>query len=683
MCLVFLSRFQSIFISYLICCYIVGFNSDKAGAAPATAPAAPTAPQTVKQRDNLFFIEEPKSIHIVEKGTATFIAKVGGDPIPNVKWMKGKWRQMTHGGRVNIQQKGQEAKLEIKEVTKSDSGQYRCVASNKHGEIEFQTRGGQTEEVSQKMWFSLAENPKEDKDIDIVELLRNVDPKEYEKYARMYGITDFRGLLQAIEFLKKEKGEESGRPVDKSILFYIIDQTTQVNKEAVFECEIKINYPEITLSWYKDTQKLETSDKYDIKLVDDCQILKIKNCQTNTGEYTCVAKLGNKEKTSTAKLVVEELPVKFTKNLEEETSVLKGQPMYLTCELSKDRDVVWKKNGQEIKEIPGKIQINVIGLQHTVFSLRIKAAEKSDKASYTITLTNQRGEQDKSLKIIEPLEDCEIEEKKTITFACKVNRPNVTVQWMKAGQEITFSKRILYRVDKDKHALTIKDCSLADEGEYSVVAGTDKSTAELIISEAPTDFTAQLRDQTITEFEDAETEYRLKDPKKSDQGRYKIVIKNKHGTGEAFINLDVIDVPDAPQKVMVGVVNRFGATVSWEPPLFDGGSEITSYIIELRDRTSVKWEPVMVVKAEDLVAKVSVKHSILSPITERPSPPLNFNYTNQTKDSVQLSWETPISNGGSMITGYIIEKCEDGSDKWLRCNARLCPDLYYRVCHVV
>uniref|UniRef100_A0A3B5BMA3 Ig-like domain-containing protein n=1 Tax=Stegastes partitus TaxID=144197 RepID=A0A3B5BMA3_9TELE len=33
-------------------------------------------------------------------------------------------------------QKGQDAKLEIREVTKSDSGQYRCVASNKHGEIE-------------------------------------------------------------------------------------------------------------------------------------------------------------------------------------------------------------------------------------------------------------------------------------------------------------------------------------------------------------------------------------------------------------------------------------------------------------------------------------------------------------------------------------------------------------------
>lgn len=32
-----------------------------------------------------------------------------------------------------------------------------------------------------------------------------------------------------------------------------------------------------------------------------------------------------------------------------------------------------------------------------------------------------------------------------------------------------------------------------------------------------------------------------------------------------------------------------------------------------------------------------------------------------------------------MITGYIVEKCDDGADKWLRCNARLCPELSYRV----
>lgn len=98
----------------------------------------------------------------------------------------------------------------------------------------------------------------------------------------------------------------------------------------------------------------------------------------------------------------------------------------------------------------------------------------------------------------------ETQEKKTISFVCKVNRPKVTVRWMKAGQEVTLSKRIVYRTDGLKHTLTIKDCVMDDEGEYTAAVGDDKCAAELIISEAPTDFTAALKDQTITEFEDAE-----------------------------------------------------------------------------------------------------------------------------------------------------------------------------------
>lgn len=103
-----------------------------------------------------------------------------------------------------------------------------------------------------------------------------------------------------------------------------------------------------------------------------------------------------------------------------------------------------------------------------------------------------------------PLEDVDTQEKKTVSFSCKVNRLNATIKWMKGGEEITFSKRVVYRVDKEKHTLTIKDCTLADEGEYTAVAGDSKSTAELIISEAPTDFTSHLKDQTITEFDEAE-----------------------------------------------------------------------------------------------------------------------------------------------------------------------------------
>ncbi|MCJ8732912.1 hypothetical protein PDJAM_G00216360 [Pangasius djambal] len=327
----------------------------KAGAAPAAAETAPSAPQAAQKLDNLFFIDEPKSVRIAEKGTATFIAKVGGDPIPNVKWMKGKWRQMNHGGRIAIVQKGQDAKLEIREVTKSDAGQYRCVASNKHGEIESSTdltvdekQEITPETVKLKKTPSKQKSPKEDKDIDIVELLRNVDPKEYEKYARMYGITDYRGLLQAIEQLKKEKGEESGRP-PITLINDIKDQTTKVNTEAVFECEIKINYQEITLSWYKDSKKLENSSKYDIKVVGDRHLLKVKDVQTSDqGNYRIVCG----PHISSATLSVAADQIQFTKRIQN-IVVKERQTATFECELSFDNAVVtWYKDSWELKESP-------------------------------------------------------------------------------------------------------------------------------------------------------------------------------------------------------------------------------------------------------------------------------------------------------------------------------------------
>ncbi|KAM4608731.1 titin-like [Polymixia lowei] len=330
-----------------------------AKAAPAEAPGAPTP---VKRLDNLFFIEEPKNVTVIEKGTATFIAKIGGDPIPSVKWMKGKWRQITPGGRISIEHKGQEAKLEIREVTKSDSGQYRCVASNKHGEIECSTDMEVTkkEEVEGMGDFraklkktpSKQKSPKKEGEVDIVELLRGHDPKDYEMILREHQIYDYRAILQAIEFLKKEKEMETGRvevehggrveeedmakliqqlegrvgsePV--SVMKDITDQTASENQTATFECQIKINYPEITLTWYKGTQKLDNDDKYDISVVGDHHYLKIKNCQAkDQGNYRVVcgphissAKLSVPEERKPVEESVERTQVEMREELPQE-----------------------------------------------------------------------------------------------------------------------------------------------------------------------------------------------------------------------------------------------------------------------------------------------------------------------------------------------------------------------------
>ncbi|XP_010793050.1 titin-like, partial [Notothenia coriiceps] len=287
--------------------------------------AAPAAAAPVKRLDNLFFIEELQTVSATEKGTATFIAKISGDPIPSVKWMKGKWRQITPGGRISIEQKGQDAKMEIREVTKSDSGQYRCVATNKHGEIESsadlevskkeEAEGLGDIRTRLKKTPSKQKSPKKEGDFNIVDLLRGHNPKDYEKILQEHGIHDYRAILQAIEFLKREKEMESGKvevehggqveeedmarliqqlegrvstePV--SVLEDISDQTAPESQSATFQCRLRINYPEICLTWYKGTQKLEAGDRYDIGSEGERHFLNIKKCSgQDQGNYRVV-----------------------------------------------------------------------------------------------------------------------------------------------------------------------------------------------------------------------------------------------------------------------------------------------------------------------------------------------------------------------------------------------------------
>jgi len=56
-----------------------------------------------------------------------------------------------------------------------------------------------------------------------VELLRGREPKEYEGILQSHGIHDFRTILQAVEFLKREKEMASGKVVrDKNYLVIMI-----------------------------------------------------------------------------------------------------------------------------------------------------------------------------------------------------------------------------------------------------------------------------------------------------------------------------------------------------------------------------------------------------------------------------------------------------------------------------
>lgn len=90
----------------------------------------------------------------------------------------------------------------------------------------------------------------------------------------------------------------------KELKDIVLSEAESIGSSAVFECEVS---PSTAItSWMKDGSNLRESPKHKFTSDGKDRKLAIIDVQlSDRGEYTCVATLGKKEKTSTAKLIVE------------------------------------------------------------------------------------------------------------------------------------------------------------------------------------------------------------------------------------------------------------------------------------------------------------------------------------------------------------------------------------------
>lgn len=57
-----------------------------------------------------------------------------------------------------------------------------------------------------------------------------------------------------------------------------------------------------------------------------------------------------------------------------------------------------------------------------------------------------------------------------------------------------------------------------------------------------------------------------------------------------------------------------------------------------------------------------------------PDPPENLKWRDKSAKGIFLSWEPPKYDGGAPLKGYVVDKCQRGTDKWEPCGDPI-PEL--------
>ncbi|KAL7385130.1 hypothetical protein ABVT39_016267 [Epinephelus coioides] len=292
-------------------------------------------------------------------------------------------------------------------------------------------------------------------------ILQNVDSSNAGEYTAMVGHLQCSASL-SVEALRVTKPLKS-----------IEVPETQM---ATFECEVShFNVPS---TWLKDGVEIEMSEKFRIVVQGKLHQLKIMNTsRDDSAEYTFIC--GNDRVSAT--LTVS--PVLITSMLKDLNAQERDT---ITFEVTVNYEGItykWLKNGVEVKS-SDRCQVRSRQLTH---SLSIRNVHFGDGGEYQFvagsaaTAANLFVEA-RVIEFTKKIKDIKITEKKKAIFECEVSEPNIQVMWMKNGQELDLSEeRYTVTAEKFVHRLMVQTVRMSDAGEYSVVAGSSISKAQLIV----------------------------------------------------------------------------------------------------------------------------------------------------------------------------------------------------------
>ncbi|XP_033928247.1 myosin-binding protein C, fast-type [Melopsittacus undulatus] len=758
-------------------------------------------PPEARDPDGLF-ISKPQSVlvqcgyHWVTLGAIAgqdvqVVARVDGSQLPSkpsIKWFKGKWLELgsKSGARFQFKEsldkesKEHTFELLISKVVLGDRGDYRCEVTAKDKkdscsfniDVEatrpsdednvlqaFKRTGDAKDDTAGELDFSgllkkrevQVEEKKKKKDDDdgfppeIWELLKGVTKKsEYERIAFQYGITDLRGMLKR---LKKVTAE----PKKSEAFVRKLDPAYQVDKGKKIRLMVELSNPDLPLKWYKNGQLIKPSNKYVFENVGLKRILTIHKCSlADDAAYECRVN----DEMCVTEVFVKEPPVTISKGLDDQQVVV-GERVVLEAEVSEEgAHVIWLKDGVELtREETFKYRFKKDGRKHFLI---INEAVKEDAGHYKIMTNGGESEADvivdeKQLEVLQAMADLTVQASDQAVFKCEVSDEKVTGRWFKNGVEVKPSKRIHITHSGRIHKLVIDDVRPEDEGDYTfvpdgfalslsaklnfleikveyvpkqeppkihldtskgasaestvVVVAGNKLRLEVPISGEPAPvvtwskgeeaFTAR-EGRVHLEDRPGLCSFVIESAERADEAKYGIRVSNPAGEDTATIIVRVVDVPDPPENVRVTAVGEDWASLSWDPPKYDGGQPVTGYLLERKKQGSQRWvklnfEPLpgTTFESQRMLEGVLYEMRVLavnaigvSPpsMNTRPfmpiaptSEPTHLVVDDVTDTTATLKWRPPEHVGAGGIDGYIVEYQRQGEDHWTPAHEGLVP----------
>ncbi|KAG5842162.1 hypothetical protein ANANG_G00174720 [Anguilla anguilla] len=268
-------------------------------------------------------------------------------------------------------------------------------------------------------------------------------------------------------------------------------------KDATLKCSVSPADAKVT--WLRNGVAVTAGPKFKIAQDGANHSLTVTSVSLeDAGEITADAE----GKTSKANLQVQQVPVTFTKKLENCT-VQEQQDVRLEVELSKpSTEVKWMKNSVVVQP-GGNMEILIDGARQTLILKKVTFADRGYYSCETLDDKTQAklSVEMKKIQVVKGLQEVKAHEKDTVTFEVELNHPDVEGSWTKDGIKLKAGSSCRMTALGKKHALTLSSLKMEDTGMIVFQAEGVRTSGRLTVTEPAVKFTKHLEDINSPEKE--------------------------------------------------------------------------------------------------------------------------------------------------------------------------------------